>query len=344
MSSRVLIASFLSTTLLVAVARAIAVRVGMIDMPNRRSSHTLPTPRGGGVSIVLTVLATVVLSIRSGQMPLLAGATWMIGGAIVSGAGLIDDFRGLRVAVRIGLQLIAAVLLVATSVALSSLPLLTGPIDLGYGAWIVGIVMAVWSINLFNFMDGIDGLAAAQGLFVTAATALLVLWTGGQPQWPLLALAGACAAFLLWNAPPAKVFMGDVGSSFIGFCLSALAFLPQPHPGNTVWTWLVLNSLFFVDATITLMSRLVRGERVYEAHRSHIYQQLSRRWRSHGAVTLIYSTINVLWCLPWALETMRAPQRGPLFAGVELVPLIVVATIMGAGKPEWGAEATPIVK
>lgn len=330
---QVLLASFVLTWLLVIGVRALALRIGMVDVPNARSSHTWPRPRGGGGAIVLVVLLSLVWTTGKQHLPLKAGLAWMLGALIIAAGGLIDDLRGLSVRARMALQLIAAALLLSASAGSSTLPLLTSW-ALGPLAWILGTVMILWSINLFNFMDGIDGIAAAQGLFVTASAALLIQLAGGEPPIALLALAGACGAFLLWNMPPAKIFMGDVGSAFIGFCLGALAFLPLGERGVTIWSWIVLNSLFFSDATVTLLTRLSRGQRPYEAHRSHVYQRLARRWGSHGAVTLTYALINLLWCLPWAFATTRWPEKGPLLTALELLPLCLAAAAIGAGRPE----------
>jgi Fuc2NAc and GlcNAc transferase len=163
-------------------------------------------------------------------------------------------------------------------------------VDLGVFGWIGAAVAIIWSINLFNFMDGIDGLAAAQCLFVVVAGALL---TGAahavdSSLLPGIAMAGAAAGFLIWNAPPAKIFMGDVGSGFIGFGLIAAALESNGHGPVSIWTWLVLNGLFVADATVTVLTRLIRGQRIYEAHRSHVYQRLARRCSSHGRVTVVY--------------------------------------------------------
>jgi len=326
--------SFAAAWVLVGLTRMIALRAGLIDVPNRRSSHIVPTPRGGGMAILLVALCAVAVSTLSGRMPLVAGLSWILGGTVVGIIGLIDDIRGLPVALRMGFQALAAISLLVATGGLPQLPMPAGNLELGYWGWVLGIVVVVWSINLFNFMDGIDGLAAAQSLFVAGAGALLVGSVGvaGGLQLPLLALAGASGGFLVWNVATTKIFMGDVGSGFIGFSLAASAFLTAGHGSTNLWTWLALNGLFFADATITLLSRWLRGQRVLEAHRSHAYQQLSRRWGSHSAVTLTYSAINVVWCLPWAIMTTRTPSRGSIFVVAELLPLSLFALMAGAGK------------
>jgi Fuc2NAc and GlcNAc transferase len=192
----------------------------------------------------------------------------------------------------------------------------------------------VWSVNLFNFMDGIDGLAAAQCVFVAGSAALLLASESDveASALPIVAMAGAAAGFLIWNAPPAKIFMGDVGSGFIGFALAVGALSTSGHGRMSLWTWLMLNGLFVTDATATLLTRLFRGDRIYEAHRLHVYQRLARRWSSHGLVVAVYMGINLIWCLPWAIATTRWPENAPVLALAALVPLCLVAIVEGAGK------------
>ncbi len=279
------------------------------------------------------VLCAVVVGALTRRLSLPVTYAWLIGGLIVAISGLIDDVRGLGVAPRFGLQVLAALMLLWAVGGMPPLPMPAGSVALGMIGWLIGGLAIVWSINLFNFMDGIDGLAAAQSLFVASAGTVLIGKASGT-DLPLLALGGASAAFLLWNLPKAKIFMGDVGSGFIGFALAAIAFSAANGSASNVWMWLALNGLFFVDATITLLARLLRGQRAYEAHRSHVYQRLSRRWSSHRAVTLTYSMINIAWCLPWAVATVTAPQRGYLLVVAELLPLCVFALLAGAGKED----------
>ncbi len=327
---------FVAAWLLVGLVRKITLRLGLLDVPNLRSSHVIPKPRGGGIAILLVALSAVAVNLFLHRMSAVAGLSWIFGGAVVGVSGLIDDIHGSPATVRVEFQLLAAVVLLVAAGGVPPLPMLGGELELGYFGWVLGGLAIVWCINLYNFMDGIDGLAAAQSLFVAGAGALLV-GTGRVAdgvQLPLIALAAAAAGFLVWNLPPAKIFMGDVGSGFIGFSLAAAAFFAGAHGSTTMWTWLALNGLFFTDATTTLLSRLVRGQRIYEAHRSHVYQRLTRRWKSHGAVTLAYSVVNLAWCLPWAVATTRSQARGSVFVTAELLPLFLCALAAGAGKPD----------
>jgi Fuc2NAc and GlcNAc transferase len=330
------VGSLIAGWLLVGVVRRAVVRRGLLDLPNARSSHATPTARGGGIAIVLVTLVTVAIDFSLHGIPGSLSVAWILGGSLVAGVGFVDDLKGLSALVRAGIHLLAAILLlnaVDFPAVLASLGLTTA--WLGF-FWVVLGVVIVWSINLFNFMDGIDALASAQCLFVVLAGAVLVGTAHGNDSslLPCVAMAGASAGFLIWNAPPAKIFMGDVGSGFIGFGLIAGALATSGHGPVSLWTWLVLNGLFVVDSTVTVLTRLFRGQRIYQAHRSHAYQRLARRWSSHGWVTAAYMSINLIWCLPWAVATTKSPGNAPVVALAALLPLCVAAIAAGAGKPD----------
>ena len=184
-------------------------------------------------------------------------------------------------------------------------------------------------------MDGIDGLAASQATFVTVASALCALIAGHSSIAALLALSsGACLGFLFWNRPPAKIFMGDVGSGFLGFWLAAVALLLHLEDTLSIWSSLVLNSVFVSDATITLLRRVFRGKRWYEAHRSHAYQHLARRWKSHGKVTSLLWALNCFIVLPLAVTSLLIPSIAPTIAIGTVATFGAVAWIAHAGRDE----------
>jgi Fuc2NAc and GlcNAc transferase len=328
--------SLLAAWMLVGVLQRFAARWGLLDLPNARSSHAKPTARGGGIAIVFVTLVTVAIDFSLHGIPGSLAVAWIVGGGLVAGVGFLDDLRGLSAVVRAGMHFLAAILLlnaVDFPAVVASLGLTAGWLGL---CWVVVGVVIVWSVNLFNFMDGIDGLASAQCLFVVLAGTVLTGMGHGNDSMllPCVAMAGASAGFLIWNAPPAKIFMGDVGSGFIGFGLIAGALATSGHGPVSLWTWLVLNGLFVVDSTVTVLTRLFRGQRIYQAHRTHVYQRLARRWSSHGWVTAAYMSINLIWCLPWAVATTQSPGNAPAVALAALLPLCVAAIAAGAGKPD----------
>ena len=184
-------------------------------------------------------------------------------------------------------------------------------------------------------MDGIDGLAGGEALTV-AATAAILLILGGFFSLGLVAavVAGAGAGFLLWNWPPAKVFMGDVGSGFLGFLFGTLAASSMTAKPSSFWTWLILLGVFFTDTLITLVRRMVRGEKWYEAHRSHAFQHATARTGSHLKVTAGVLALNLLWLTPLACIAWSQPGLAPLCAAVALTPLVLLALCFRAGLPQ----------
>lgn len=265
---------------LTAGVRHHAAALQLLDIPNERSSHVSPTPRGGGVAIVLAaLLGGSFLAWQQGD-----AQWWALAGLSMSIAvlGLWDDVRSLSARLRLLVHLLACMLAVAW---------LGGFANSGLG--LVLVFAGVWWLNLFNFMDGIDGLAASEAMFIAAAG--WVLADGQQPVW-LPALFAACGGFLFWNWSPAKIFMGDVGSTWLGFML----FLAVLCSELSWQVWLILAALFVVDASLTLGVRLLRGVPVARAHREHLYQILARRWGSHARVTLFAAVFNLFILLPLA--------------------------------------------
>jgi Fuc2NAc and GlcNAc transferase len=190
-------------------------------------------------------------------------------------------------------------------------------------------------MNLFNFMDGIDGIAATEATFVSWGGALLASMAAvsSEVRWAAVLLGAACLGFLRWNWPPARIFMGDVGSGYLGYVIAVLAVAATRENPAALWIWLILGGVFFVDATVTLLRRLLRGDRIYEAHRSHAYQWLARRWESHAKVTWAVLTVNVLWLLPCAVFATRRPGIAAATAILALAPLVLFA-VVASGRRE----------
>ena len=314
--------------------RRVALRRGLIDQPNERSSHTVPTPRGGGVAIVLASLAGFAGLWIAGFLSGAALAALVAGGVPVAAVGLIDDRRPVPARVRLTVHFAAALL------ALLILNHASGALDLrssaGLAVFIVLLVGTVWSVNLFNFMDGIDGIAAAEAAFIALAGGGLAVLAGGSADSAAAALVfgGAVTGFLVWNWPPARIFMGDVGSGYLGLAVALFTVVAAVHRPTDFYAWLILSACFVADSMVTLITRFFRGETVSVAHRSHAYQRLSRHWRSHRRVTLAFVCINVLWLLPLAAVATFRPALGPYLASVAFVPLVTAAVLVGAGRAD----------
>ena len=308
----------------------------LLDIPNDRSSHSVATPRGGGVAIVVAVLVAVCLMYSTANLsvPLAGALLW--GGLLVASIGFIDDHRPVIAPVRLFVHFLAVVWCVWL---LGPIP----PINVGFGSWNLGIfgtsiaiVFLVWFLNLVNFMDGIDGLAAVEVISVSAIAALLLASRSGYTTvfWLLVAISSAVGGFLTLNWPPAKIFMGDAGSGFLGFVLGAVAWASIAFGQLSVWVWLILVGTFVCDASVTLFRRWRRGEKIQMAHRSHAYQRLSRRLGSHVKVTLGYLAVNLLWLSPLAFVAVRWPSYGAPLTLLAWIPLGFIAWHLGAGLPD----------
>jgi Fuc2NAc and GlcNAc transferase len=334
-------ATFVATAWLTGLARDYAVRRAMIDVAGPRASHSAPTPRGGGIAIVAVGLVTMAgiglaLGAPSGVLIATLG-----GGAAVALVGWLDDHGHVAAPVRFGVHLAAAGWAVAWLGAFPVQELIGIKTPIAAVDAVLSVILIGWSINLFNFMDGIDGIAASQAAMVFGGAALLVMMTLGMMPWLvaiLIALTAAVLGFLmLWNWPPAKIFMGDACSGFLGFLIGLLTVgLAQlkPSPALLGVATLVLYGVFLVDATVTLITRLIRGKSPAVAHRSHAYQALSRRWGRHLPVTLGTIAVGLLWLFPWSyaiVSGLAGPVSGAMGA---LVPLAALAIAAGAGRDD----------
>jgi Fuc2NAc and GlcNAc transferase len=339
------------------------------DLPNQRSSHNVPKPRGGGAGIVVAFLITLPFALPAGSLSSWQGWLPLAAGVMLALVGLADDLKGLGLGTRLAAQTLALLVLfgalawgstagesdLGLLAVVSGMPSVAAALSAHLPAWLAGaldvllvpvlVLGGLWWINLFNFMDGIDALAASQALFMLAASLALKL-TGPAMDTALLAfvaapvpaasvvLAAAVAGFLLLNWPPARIFMGDAGSLFLGFSIFALAAHDVTYGDMSLWTWLILGSVFIVDATVTLVRRFATGRRVTAAHRSHLYQRLSRRWGRHGRVALVYFVLNVVWILPLAYLAHRVVQWAPVILVVACLPMVAVCWRAGAGLEE----------
>jgi Fuc2NAc and GlcNAc transferase len=315
--------------------RRYAIKRSLLDIPNRRSSHSTPTPRGGGIAIVFAFVTSALLLVLFGGLNLDVFLASTIGGGGIAIIGLVDDWKPRSAGVRLLVQLAAAV---------SALLLLFGIHGVAPRFWeglspifaggLIALAM-VWSTNLFNFMDGIDGLAASEAVFVSGASAFLNFRFGHDAplSGAMLCLCAASLGFLIWNWPPARIFMGDVGSGFLGFVIAELG-LSASRSGLPIQVLVILLGAFLCDATLTLMVRIMRRERFLEAHRTHAYQHLSRRWQAHRPVTLLYMSINVFWLLPLAVIAATNSRFATFATVVALAPLAMLFTVQKAGRGE----------
>jgi Fuc2NAc and GlcNAc transferase len=310
----------------------------LADQPNARSSHRVPTPRGGGFGIVTATTAGIIGLYLTGRLAAPVAVALSIGALAVAAVGFWDDVRSAPVAIRMGIHFGAAILAVACLAGgLRQIQVGGHILELGAAGPLIGVLAIVWTLNLFNFMDGIDGIAASEAAFVLLAAAGIEWWHSPLPGFqtaPALIAAGACLGFLVWNWSPASIFMGDIGSGYLGYLIAVIALESMRRGATGIFVWLILGGVFFVDATLTLSRRVLRGEAVYHAHRTHAYQWLARRWGSHAAVSTAVAIVNVAWLLPCAIFAARDPASAAWICAVALLPLAATALLCGAGKPE----------
>ncbi|MCD9115600.1 Fuc2NAc and GlcNAc transferase [Pseudomonas sp. 43mfcvi1.1] len=315
--------------------RRYALARSLMDVPNARSSHSVPTPRGGGVAIVLGFLSVLPV------LAFLGGLSWTFTWALLgAGAGIallgfLDDHGHIAARWRLLGHFLGAVWALFWLGGLPALELFGFVLDLGWLGHVLAAIYLVWMLNLYNFMDGIDGIASVEAICACLGACLLY-WLGGFESLILapLVLAMAVAGFLYWNFPPARIFMGDAGSGFLGIILGVLSLQAAWSSPKLLWVWLILLGVFIVDATLTLLRRLLRGDKVYEAHRSHAYQFASRHYGRHLPVTLVVMAINLFWLLPLAACVVLWNMDGALALILAYVPLLVLAVRFHAGELE----------
>lgn len=320
---------------LTAVLRRYALSRSIIDIPNARSSHSIPTPRGGGVAIVIAFLLALPILGTIGLLPWSQLIAVGGAGALVAVIGFMDDHGHIAARWRLLGHFTAAIWALAWLGGLPPVVFFGVSLDLHWFGHILAAIYLVWMLNLYNFMDGIDGIASVEALCVCLG-ACLIYALNGTPAltWGALILAMAVLGFLYWNFPPARIFMGDAGSGFLGITLGVLSVQAAWESSALLWVWLILLGVFIVDATFTLMRRLIRGDKVYEAHRSHAYQFASRLAGRHLPVTMAVIFINLVWLLPIAVSVGVFGLDGSTGLLLAYAPLILLAIKFHAGALE----------
>jgi glycosyltransferase WbpL len=301
--------------------RAMAIRLGNLAHPNYRSLHDRPIPSGGGAVFALAFLAIMGGYWLVVPHELRTGLSLLGGGAVAAFAGFIDD----RVELAQPVKLLVYALLAAWILGCNEgKPL----VDLPLTPWVVDVLLSwislVWVMNLFNFMDGIDGMAASGAVFISMAMALALEAARVDTTLILVAclLSAVCLGFLVFNWPPASIFMGDAGSLFLGYTFAALI-------GNTVadgqlspWTWMIIFGYFAGDTTTTTVLRMVSVRRFWQGHRSHAYQNLARITGSHFLVVRGVVLYHVGWLFPLTIWSALQPALAPLGAFLALSPVV----------------------
>jgi Fuc2NAc and GlcNAc transferase len=325
--------SAIVSCLLTGWVRRYAIHTQMLDHPNARSSHSTPTPRGGGVAIVVSFTLAVSILWANGLCPPNLAATLLATSLPVALVGFLDDRVSVPARWRFAVHVAAGAGVVACMGGIPPVTFFGVVVNLGWFGNALAVAYLAWMINLYNFMDGIDGLASIEAITVALGGAICCLTAQDAQFVPLLVGLCACVAgFLVWNFPPAKIFMGDAGSGFIGLVLGFFSLWTALEATQIYWCWFILLGVFMVDATTTLVRRVRRGERFNEAHRSHAYQYASRLHGSHKRVSLAVAAINIFWLLPIAALVALRWVDGVAATIVAYIPLVWLAFRYKAGS------------
>ncbi len=303
-----------------------AERHGIVAHLNARTLHSDIVPRGAGIVFGIVFVVSVVLAGAFSLIESSLLAALSLGGFAATVAGFVDDKSGISALRKLAIHAGLAVFLLLvwySSVYQSGLETLT-PV-LRVCALLFLLFVPLWLINVYNFIDGVDGLAASGAVFICGAI-VIVLWLAHSDASTILAvglLGACCLGFLPLNLPPARMFMGDAGSIFLGYCVSSLAIWTILHRQVSIWTWIVVLAYYLGDTTTTTLFRIVLVRKWYGVHRSHAYQNLARVLQSHARVTYGVLLYNMCWLLPLAVMSTLRPQFGPTAAALGIVPVVL---------------------
>jgi UDP-N-acetylmuramyl pentapeptide phosphotransferase/UDP-N-acetylglucosamine-1-phosphate transferase len=329
---------FLLLTLLsyisVAYIRRLALRYNILDNPNERSSHSIPMPRGGGLAIVIPVLIISILF--ADQINLSRSVIYIVLSAILALVGWRDDLFSLSANYRFVVQgLVAVISILAMGYfRIVRIPLL-GDLNLGAVGIAITFLWIIGMINAYNFLDGIDGMAG--GVAVVAGLGWMILSANVHNPfvfWVALSIAATSLGFLGHNWPPAKIFMGDVASTFLGYSFAVLPLLSADQSGDALTVGTLLMWIVIMDTFMTFLRRLVRGENVFSGHRSHLFQQLVSGGYKHGTISALYIFLIALAVL-LSYEWSHGDQVAPLLIFLGL-PLIWILLSMHAARLQRG--------
>ena len=292
----------------------------ILDKPNERSSHSLATPSGGGLALMLACIPGLLIAAWASGVWNTSFVTLSMAALALTIFGFIDDLRGLSMQLRL---LVYSLVCVLVSMVLMQPVLIENGLS-GLALVLLASLAMLWSLNLYNFMDGIDGIAAMQAVLACCGAAWLSwisVHDSGYVKFCLV-LAAAHGGFLIWNFPPARLFMGDAGSVPTGFLLAGLVILGMVQGQLNPFCWLVLLAVFVTDASWTLIWRMATGQRFTQPHRLHAYQRLSRHWNSHLKVDMLLLAINVLWLFPIAIAVLAWPDHALFMVILAYLPLL----------------------
>lgn len=311
------------------------------DVPSERSSHSVPTPRGGGIGfVVISIAGFTIYFTWTGLIGSAAFITMLITLSAIAYLGWLDDKTNLSQNTRLSIQIIVAASIILFVESLNSFYLpYVSTFSLGFFSPFLGLLWITGVTNIYNFMDGVDGIASVQALSASAGWMIIAgIWNEPVLFTVNLIIFAAITAFLLYNWSPAKIFMGDVGSVYLGFFFAIMPFLAaamaEEHSiGMTLWIGAILLWPFLFDSTYTLIRRFLKGENVFRAHRSHLYQRLNIAGWSHSAISILYLIFSIL-CVFITLLFINGNDsiQAILIAGLLILSLLYVVTVQQIEK------------
>jgi len=309
-------------------------RFGLVDIPNERSAHFSPTPRGGGLSFIFSFIIGSAGLFLSG----LVSQEWLLpvlaAGPMIAIVGIMDDRRSMSATSRLLTHFSAAFLvyLLVTKGFEVNLNVSFVPADWPFVTFVFCLLFVSWMVNLYNFMDGIDGMAATNAVVCAVCLAGLSFWQSHIELTSIyLLLAATVLGFLVFNWAPAKIFMGDSGSTFLGFVFATLALTGKGLTNVPFVANVIVLGCFIVDATYTLLVRGFRGKRIHQAHRDHAFQHAIQIGWSHRRTVVFYSCITIFWLLPMAVGALVYDRLALVFLAIAYTPLIGLQIYFKAG-------------
>ena len=320
--------------LLLAIVSAAAVRgmiaVGALDHPGHRSSHSEPTPKGGGAGIVLAVLLGIAILPPGPAGVARADVALAMAAAFLAAVAYADDLRSWPFLPKLGAQIAAAAFVLSFGLAPDTLALPSGPAHLGVWGIPLAFAWLLFVTNAVNFMDGLNGLVSG---CAGIAALFLAADTEGFARAAALALAAGIAGFLPFNFPRARIFMGDIGSQFLGFLLAGVALAPAVQAHATPLLMPLLLAPLLLDASFTLVRRAIAGDKLTEAHRGHLYQLAHRAGFPAPAITFMYWGMTA-WCGVCALAAAQAGAvwRWPILLATIIPFPVWAAAILGRAR------------
>lgn len=327
-----LVTVFFSSLILVRAYQKIACILGIYDIPNNRSSHNKPTPLGAGLTFSLCLIP-VVLYLKHSSVFYTDSIYLFLGGALICAIlGFWDDIRPINAYYRLVVQfcLSTVTLLYLTDFLSIPFDIKFLPFNIPIVSFVFGVLFIMWMVNLFNFMDGLDGLLGSQ-VFVIGICAYFLSSINNNAQFGLIYLVFSALTlpFLLFNWRPAKIFMGDAGAYFFGFSFAALGLMGKIEHSENLVAHVILMGALITDATFTLILKVISKGSVFTPHRKHLFQVLRYKYKLRTSrIVYIYLTATVAWFFPWSILALIFPNYSVLFCFVSYVSLLPAFFIM----------------